>query len=91
MRKAESGRSATVADSNLVAIDIPPAKQRLTYNGVALDDDAERLGRGVRTDDVIVLEFENPCCPTSSACCDRPPPRSRRRRGGGKEKEEEEE
>ena len=64
VRKAESGRSATVADSNLVAIDIPPAKQRLTYGGVALDDDAERLWeRGVRTDDVIVLEFESPVLP----------------------------
>ena len=47
-----------------MAIDIPPAKQRLTYGGVALDDDAERLWeRGVRTDDVIVLEFESPVLP----------------------------
>jgi hypothetical protein len=88
VRKAESGRSATVADSNLVAIDIPPAKQRLTYGGVALDDDAERLWeRGVRTDDVIVLEFESPVLPDElrvlrSPAAEKP----KKGEGGAKEK-----
>ena len=87
VRKAESGRAATVSDANLVAIDVPPAKQRLSYAGVALDDDAELLWeRGVRTDDVVVLEFESPVLPDELRVLRDPTAGAKPKKGDGGEK-----
>ena len=61
--RAKNGEAVAINDNNVVLLVLPPEKQRLTFHGRDLPDDAMLWGHGIRQDDVIMLEFASPTMP----------------------------
>ena len=63
MRVQKGGDPFTINDNMFSTLLLPPEKQRLSFRGVDVPDDALLWELGVRQDDPIQLEFESPLMP----------------------------
>ena len=62
--RASNGSAALINDTHAAQLMLPAEKQRLTFHGADIPDMALLWNVGVRTDDIISLEFESPCEPS---------------------------
>jgi len=63
IRARRGGLPINIADDKLVALQLPPEKQTLTFEGRAAPDAALLYALGCRSDDTLWLEFESPAMP----------------------------
>jgi len=63
VRRADKGTQINVLESSVLALDLPPQKQKLLWMGKTMLDQELLWELGVRTDDEIALEFESPTMP----------------------------
>ena len=63
VRKAANGTEICVSSDIMVALELPPPKQRLMYLGRTLEDAELLAGTGIGHDCELTLEFESPAMP----------------------------